>query len=109
RIWVPVSGTSTPAPGRRGSRYSRLSSNSGWGFSALMWLLRPSRWRWKLGAFFVENGASYTWIRDRHGVPSGLIRAVGWASIGRIRPRPACCLLLFSLCEDYHLDTRRTV
>src|SRR3546814_10113006 len=69
RMRVLVSGTSTPAPGSAGSTYSRLSSNSGWGSWARTWLRCPFRCSENVLARSSENGASYTWIRDRHGTP----------------------------------------
>src|SRR3546814_9393134 len=99
RMRVLVSGTSTPAPGSAGSTYSRLSSNSGWGSWARTWLRCPFRCSENVLARSSENGASYTWIRDRHGTPARLKIARGCESIGRLSPSPGCWLVLLSRCD----------
>jgi hypothetical protein len=83
---TPALGTLTPTWGMVASQYDRLSSNTGWAAAPLM------RWGWLFtcsvneSAFRSENGASYTWMRERHGCPAPLRMGRGWASMGRISP-----------------------
>ena len=69
-IRTPASGTLTPTVGCTGFQYDRLSSNTGCAVLAPDVAGLPVQCSENESACCSEKGASYIWIRPRHGWPS---------------------------------------